>query len=58
MSFDDFHAHYQDAGAGYDLLDLSRARIVFASGDSDLETPFELARRNLLKQSGAGESLI
>ena len=61
MSFDDFHAHYQDAGSGYDLLDLARARIVFASGDSDLETPFELARRNLLKQTnnnGAGESLI
>ena len=50
-SFEDFLEHHRNVGPERELLELTRARCVFASGDLDLAARFEAARREILAQS-------
>ena len=57
-SFEDFLEHHRNVGPERELLELTRARCVFASGDRDLAARFEAARREILAQSPARSTLM
>ncbi len=57
-SFTDFFEHHRDAGSQNELLELARARLVFASDHSDLAARFETMRRDILTHSPLRNALI
>ena len=52
-SFADFLEYHRDVGPEGELLELTRARCLFASGDADPGARFEAARREILANSPA-----
>ena len=52
-AFPDFEEYHRDVGPEEELLQLTRARCVFASGEVDLAARFEAMRREVLAQSPA-----
>ena len=57
-AFPDFRDYHRNVGPGEELLQLTRARCVFASGGSDLAARFEALRREILAQSPARRTMI
>ena len=57
-SLEDFLERHRDVGPEEELLELTRARCVFESGDRDLAARFESARREILAQSPARNTLM
>ena len=57
-SLADFADHHRTAGSAPELLDLTRARCVFTSGDDDPSERFERTRQDVLIHGAAREKLI
>ena len=57
-SFTDFLEHHRNVGSQDELLELARARLVFASDYSDLAARFETTRRDILTHSPLRNALI
>ena len=57
-SLSEFVDHHLTAGTADELLELTRARCVFVSGDGGIGTRFESARREVLARGAAREPLI
>ena len=57
-SIDAFREHYRSTDSATELLELTRARCVFASGDAAIADRFEAARREALTRGAARDSLI
>ena len=57
-SLDEFSEHHRSAGTPAELLDLTRARCVFTSGDADLSERFEKARQEVLVHGAARDKLV
>lgn len=57
-SLADFTKHYRAADSAEELLDLTRARCVFVSGNPETERRFAEARQEVLTQGAARETLI
>ena len=57
-SLADFANHHRTAGSDAELLDLTRARCVFTSGDDDMTERFERARQDVLIHGAARNELI
>lgn len=57
-SLSDFVQRHRTTGSAGELLDLTRARCVFASGDSGIGERFDEARRDILAHGAARDALI
>ena len=57
-SLADFSEHYRTAGSSDELLDLARARRVFACGDAGTGQGFDEARLDILSHGAARDALI
>ena len=57
-AFPDFRDYHRNVGPGEELLQLTRARSVFASGRSDLAARFEALRREVLAGSPARRTMM
>ena len=57
-AFSDFRDYHLGVGPGEELLQLTRARCVFASGRSDLAARFEALRRETLAESPARRTMV
>ena len=57
-SLTEFAEHHRTAGTTGELLDLTRARCVFASGGADLATRFDRARQDILVHGAARDRLV
>ena len=57
-TFSGFCEYHRDVGPGEELLQLTRARPVFASGRSDLAKRFEALRREVLAESPARRTMM
>ena len=57
-SLSEFVEHHRTSGTPDELLELTRARCVFVSGDAGIGTRFESARREVLARGAARELLI
>ena len=57
-SLDEFSEHHRSGGTSAELLDLTRARCVFSSGDADLAQRFDEARRDVLVHGAARDGLV
>ena len=57
-SLADFIKHYQTAGSTEEMLDLTRARCIFVSGDPEIGERFDEARHEILTQGTARDALI
>ena len=56
--FSDFREYHRHVGPEKELLQLTRARCVFATGRSDLAARFEALRREVLAESPARRTLL
>ena len=56
--FADFREYHRDVGPEGELLQLARARCIFASGEVDLATRFEAIRREILTRSPARRTVM
>ena len=52
-SLDEFAKHYGTAGSAAEVLELTRARCVFVSGDPEVAARFEAARQAVLSEASA-----
>ena len=57
-SLDEFSEHHRNAGTPAELLDLTRARCVFTSGDTDMARRFDEARQDVLVHGAARDGLV
>ncbi len=57
-AFSDFRDYHRNVGPGEELLQLTRARSVFASGRSGLAARFEALRREILAESPARRTMV
>ena len=57
-SFADFMKHHQAADSAEDMLNLTRARCIFVSGNPELGERFDEARHEILAQGAARDTLI
>ncbi|MDE2660663.1 MAG: fatty acid desaturase [Acidobacteriota bacterium] len=57
-AFSGFRDYHRDVGPGEELLQMTRARCVFASGRSDLAARFEALRREILAESPARRTMM
>jgi len=54
----DFVEHHRTTGSAGELLEMTRARCVFTSGDPDIGRRFDEARRDILANGAARDTLI